>query len=123
MHTQIIIKNFLLFFFTVYKNERKEHKNIKKSDFYNKNKKIFNIDDIDANKILVSKKGPYSKNNSLIYFIGYNDNDVTRPLCLKLSRLTGYINEFNENKNTLIMSLRVNDEQFFEKYSKIWKKS
>ena len=26
MYTQIIIKNFLLFFFTVYKNERKEHK-------------------------------------------------------------------------------------------------
>ena len=35
-------------------------------------KKIFNIDDIDVNKILVSKKEPYSKNNSLIYFIGYN---------------------------------------------------
>ena len=33
-----------------------ENKNIKKSDFYNKNKKIFNIDDIDANKILLSKK-------------------------------------------------------------------
>ena len=31
-------------------------KKIKKSDFYNKNKKIVNIDDIDANKILVSKK-------------------------------------------------------------------
>ena len=31
-------------------------KNIKKSDFYNKNKKIFNIDDIDVNKILFSKK-------------------------------------------------------------------
>ena len=31
-------------------------KKIKKSDFYNKNKKIFNVDDIDANKILVSKK-------------------------------------------------------------------
>ena len=31
-------------------------KKIKKSDFYNKNKKIFNIDDIDVNKILVSKK-------------------------------------------------------------------
>ena len=26
MYTQIIIKNFLLFFLTVYKNERKEHK-------------------------------------------------------------------------------------------------
>ena len=35
---------------------------IKKSDFYNnKNKKIFNIDDIDVNKILVSKKEQYGK--------------------------------------------------------------
>ena len=32
------------------------NKNMKKSDFYNKNKKIFNIDDIDVNNILVSKK-------------------------------------------------------------------
>ena len=30
------------------------NKNIEKSDFYNKNKKIFNVDDIDANKALVS---------------------------------------------------------------------
>ena len=32
------------------------NKNIKKRDFYNKNKNIFNISDIDINKILVSKK-------------------------------------------------------------------
>ena len=37
--------------------------------------------------------------------------------------LTSYINEFNENKNTIIMSLWVNDEQLFKKYNKIWKKS
>ena len=55
-----------------------DNKKIKKSNFYNKNKKIFNIDDIDVNKILVSKKEPYGKNNSFIYFIGYNDNDVIR---------------------------------------------
>ena len=78
--------------------------------FTKKNKKIFNIDDIHVNKILVSKNEPYGKNDSLIYFIGYNDNDVIRPLCLKISKITGYINEFNENKNTIIMSLRVNDE-------------
>ena len=36
--------------------------------------------------------------------------------------MTSYINEFNENKNTIIMSLKVNDEQLFKKYSKIWKK-
>ena len=83
---------------------------------------MFNMGDIDANKKLVSKEEPYGKNNSLIYFIGYNDNDVIRPLCLKLLKTTGYINEFNENKNTIIMSLKVDDEQLFKKYNKIWKK-
>ena len=52
-------------------NDRKT----KKTEFY-KNKKIFNIDDIDVNKILVSKKEQYGKYNSFKYFIGYNDNDV-----------------------------------------------
>ena len=88
-------------------------KKIKKIDFY-KNKKIFNIDDIDVYKILVSKKEPYGKNNWLIYFIGYNDNDVIRPLCLGLSQMTGYINKFdknkNKNKNTITMSLMVKDK-------------
>ena len=45
-------------------------KKTKESDFY-KNKKIFNIDNID-----VSTKETYGKNNSFKYFIGYNDNDV-----------------------------------------------
>ena len=56
--------------------------------------------------------------NSFICFIGYNDNDVIRPLCLKLSKMTGYINKFDENKNTMIMSLRANYEQLFKKYNK-----
>ena len=103
------------------KNINFNNKKIRKSDFY-KNKKPFHIDDIDVNKILVSRKEPYGKNNSLIYFIGYNDNDVIRPLCLKLSKMTSYINEFNENKNTILISLRVNDEQLFKKYDEIWKK-
>ena len=58
-----------------------DDRNIKKSDFY-KNKKIFHIDDIDVNKILVSKKEPYSTKKALKHFIWYNDNDVIRPLCL-----------------------------------------
>ena len=64
-------------------------KNIKKSDFYNKNKKIFNTDDIDVTKILVSKKEQYSKHNSFKYFIGYNDNNVIRPLYLFFYKLLG----------------------------------
>ena len=97
-----------------------DNKNIKKSDFYNKNKKIFNIDDIDVNKILVSKKEQYGKYNSFKYFIGYNDHDVIRQLYLELSQVTGYINKFEKDKIT--MSLMVKDEQLLENYNKIWKK-
>ena len=57
-------------------------KKFKKSEFY-KNKKVFLIDDVDVNNILVSKKEPYGTKNALKYFIGYNDNDVIRPLCGK----------------------------------------
>ena len=65
-----------------------DNKNIKKSNFFNKSKKIFNIDDIDANKMLVSKKEQYGKHNSFKYFIGCNDNNVIRPLYL-FSQTTG----------------------------------
>ena len=54
-------------------------------------KKVFQIDDIDANKILLSKKEPYGAKNALKYFIGYNHNDVNRPLCLRLAQMTGYV--------------------------------
>ena len=61
-----------------------------------KNKKIFNIDDIDVNKKLASKKEQYGVYNSLKYFIGYNDNNVIRPLYLELSEMTGYTNKFEK---------------------------
>ena len=54
-------------------------KKIIKSNFY-KNKKLFKIEDIDINKMLVSKKESYGTKTSLKYFIGYNDDDVIRPL-------------------------------------------
>ena len=102
------------------KNINFDNKNIKKSDFYNKNKKIFNIDDINVNKILVSKKEQYGKYNSSKYFVGYNDNDVIRPLYLFISQTTGYINKFEKTKIT--MSLMIQDIQLLKNYNKIWKK-
>ena len=49
---------------------------INKNKFY-KNKKLSKIDDIDVNKILISKKEAYGKKSSFKYFIGYNDDDKT----------------------------------------------
>ena len=74
-------------------------------------KKVFQIDDIDANKILLSKKEPYGTKNALKYFIGYNDNDVIRPLCVRLSQMTGYGRKFDENAT---MSFRANNKQLLK---------
>ena len=86
-----------------------------KSEFY-KNKKITKIDDIDVNKKLVSKKGSYVTKNSFKYFIGYNDNDVVRPVCIRLPQMTGYAKIFSENATMLF---KVNNKQLFKNYNKI----
>ena len=75
------------------KNVNFEDKKIKKSDFY-KNKKVTKIDDIDVIYLVnidVSKEEPYDTKNSFKCFIGYNDNDVIRPLCIKLPQMIGYV--------------------------------
>ena len=69
---------------------------IKKSEFY-KNKKVFQINDIDVNKIIVSKKEQYGTQNTFKYFIGYDDNDFIRPLCVRLSQMTDYARKFDES--------------------------
>ena len=100
------------------KNINFDDKKIKKSVFY-KNKKTNKIDDIDVNNILISKKKAYGTKNSLKYFIGYNDNDINRPLCIKPLPMIGYFRKFNENST---MSFKVKDKQLLKNYSKIWKK-
>ena len=93
-------------------------KKIKKSTFY-KNKRIYSTDDIDVNNILVSKKEPYDNKNSLKYFIGYNDNDIIRPSCIRLPQMTGYARKLDENAT---MSFNVKNKQLLKKYTKIWEK-
>ena len=91
---------------------------INKSSFY-KNKKLFSLNDIDVNKLLVSKKESYGTKNSLKYFIGCNDGDVIRPLCILLPQMIGYVKHFDSNKT---MPFKVSDNKLLKKYKKIWEK-
>ena len=95
-----------------------EDKKISKSNFY-KNKKLFNMHDLDVNKILVSKKESYGTKNSLKYFIGYNEDDVIRPLYIKLTQMIGYAIYFDAS---MTMSFKVDDNKILKKYNKIWEK-
>ena len=98
------------------KNINSNDKKIKKSIFC-KNKAINNIEGINVNNILVSKKEQYGNKNSFKYFIGYNDYDIIRPICIRLPQMTGYARKFDENAT---MSFIVKDKKLLKKYSKIW---
>ena len=65
------------------------------------------------------KKEPYSTKNSFKHFIGYNDNDVIRPLCIKLPQMTGYVRKFEGNTT---MSFKISNKQLLKKYNQIWKR-
>ena len=93
-------------------------KKIKKSSFY-KNRKLFNIDDIDVNKILSSEKESYGTKSSLKYFIRYNDDGVIRPLCIKLPQMIGYVKCFDSNKT---ISFKATNKKLLKQYTKIWEK-
>ena len=76
------------------------------------------------------KKKNLIKYNLFQHLIGYNDNNVIKPLYLELTQMSGYINKFseyknenkNKNKNTITMSLKVKDKKLFKNYNKIWRK-
>ena len=116
-------KKLFYIFFTQYKNECKERQfydtKINKRSFY-KNKKLFNIHDLDVNKILVSKKESYGTKIPLKYFIRYNDDDdAIRPFCIKLSQMIGYVKHFDSNKT---MYFKASDNKLLKKYTKIWER-
>ena len=92
------------------KSINSDDKKINKSNFY-KSKVIFKINDIDVNKILVSEKKSYGTKNSSKYFIGYDDDDIIRPLCVNLPQMICYVKYFDSNKT---MSFKVIDNKLLK---------
>ena len=89
-----------------------DDKKIEKSNFCKS-------DDIDVDKILVSKKEPYDTNKSIKYSIWYNDGDI-KPLCIKLPHMIGYVKHFKSNK---AMSFKVIDLKLLKSILKYGKES
>ena len=69
-------------------------------------------------KYLSLKKNYMTQKNSFKYFIRYYDNDAIRPLCIKLSKMTGYV--IFEGNTT--MSFKISNKQLLKKYNQIWKR-
>ena len=96
------------------KNKNFGDKKLKKATL-TKIKKVIKVDDIDVNKILVLKEEPYGSKNYFKYFIGYNDDDVIRPLCIKLPQII-------EQCLLRTMSFKISDSKLLRNYNQIWKR-
>ena len=74
---------------------------------------------IGFRKTLVSREEPYGTKNSFKYFIGYNGNDIIRPLSIKLPQMTDYVKKIEDNA---VMPFKISNKQLLKKYNQIWKR-
>ena len=82
-----------------------------------KSKQAIDLDSVDTNNIVVSDKFRHSE-ESFKYFIGYQEDEIVKPLCNILPQMNAYIKYFeNGGKN---MSFLIKNSEVWEKYEDIW---
>ena len=88
---------------------------VNKKEFH-KSKQEIDLDSVTTNKIVVSDKFRHNA-ESYKYFIGYQEDEIIRPLCIILPQMNGYIKYFeNDGKN---MSFLIKNDEVWEKYEDI----
>ena len=88
---------------------------INKKEFH-KSKQAIDLDSVDTDKIVISDK--FKHREGFKYFIGYQEDEIIKPLCIILPQMNGYIKYFdNGGKN---MSFLIKNSEVWEKYEDIW---
>ena len=89
---------------------------INKKEFH-KSKQPIDLMSVNLDQIVVSDKFKHS-DEGFKYFIGYQEGEIVKPLCIILPQMSGYIKYFeNGGKN---MSFLIKDDEVWDKYDKIW---
>ena len=89
---------------------------INKKEFH-KSKQPIDLMSVNLDQIVVSDKFKHS-DEGFKYFIGYQESEIVKPLCIILPQMSGYIKYFeNGGKN---MSFLIKDDEVWDKYDKIW---
>ena len=72
---------------------------------------------VNVDQIVVSDKFKHS-DEGFKYFIGYQEGEIVKLLCIILPQMSGYIKYFeNGGKN---MSFLIKEDEVREKYEQIW---
>ena len=86
---------------------------------FHKSKKPIDLMSVNVDQIVVSDKFKHN-NEGFKYFIGYQEGEIVKPLCIILPQMSGYIKYFeNGGKN---MSFVIKDDDVLDKYNEIWDK-
>ena len=89
---------------------------INKKEFH-KSKQAIDLDSVTTDKIVVSDKfGHIEEGHN--YFIGYQEDEIVKPLCIILPQMNGYIKYFNNGEKN--MSFLIKNNEVWEKYEDIW---
>ena len=72
---------------------------------------------VNVGQIVVSDKFKHN-NEDFKYFIGYQEGEIVKPLCIILPQMNGYIKYFKNGGNN--MSFLIKDDEVWEKYEQIW---
>ena len=84
---------------------------------FHKSKQSIDLKSVNADQTVVSDKFRHS-DEGFKYFIGYQDDEIVKPLSIILPQMSGYIKYFeNGGKN---MSFMIKDDNVLGKYNKIW---
>ena len=89
---------------------------VNKKEFH-KSKQPIDVMSVNLDQTAISDKFKHS-DEGFKYFIGYQEGEVVKPLCIILPQMSGYIKYFeNGGKN---MSFLIKDDEVWDKYDKIW---
>ena len=82
-----------------------------------KSKQPIDLMPVNVDQLVTSDKFKHS-DEGFKYFIGYQEDEIVKPLCIILPQMSGYIKYFkNGGKNT---SFFVRDDNILDIYNKIW---
>ena len=89
---------------------------VNKKEFH-KSKQPIDLMSVNVDQIVTSDKSKHS-DECFKYFIGYQEGEIIKPLCIILPQMSGYIKYFkNGGKN---MYFLIKDDEVLEKYDKTW---
>ena len=63
--------------------------------YFQKDKKLININEVDIKKMVLSNKTPYGEEGANKYYIGYVGSTVFKPLHIIIKKIKLYKNHMN----------------------------